>query len=138
MLTKDFLRERHRDELSDADIAALESAISEVREIGPRQLMVRAGEPVTTSTLLLEGFMCRYMDDRAGERQLVAVHVAGDFVDLHGFPLKRLDHDVATLTEARVALVPQGSLDDIVATQQDRVSAVGQETADLFDIDIAL
>jgi len=37
-----------------------------------------------------------------------------------------------------VALVPQGSLDDIVATQQDRVSAVGQETADLFDIDIAL
>jgi len=37
-----------------------------------------------------------------------------------------------------VALVPQGSLDDIVATQQDRVSAFGQETADLFDIDIAL
>ena len=37
-----------------------------------------------------------------------------------------------------MALVPQGSLDDIVATQQDRVSAVGQETADLFDVDIAL
>ena len=37
-----------------------------------------------------------------------------------------------------MALVPQGSLDDIVAAQQDRVSAVGQETADLFDIDIAM
>ena len=115
MLTKDFLRERHRDDLTAGDIEALESAISEVREIGARQLMVRAGEPVTTSTLLLEGFMCRYMDDRAGERQLVAVHVAGDFVDLHGFPLKRLDHDVATLTEARVALVPHANLAGIVA-----------------------
>lgn len=37
-----------------------------------------------------------------------------------------------------MALVPHGSLDEVVATQQDRVSAVGQETADLFDIDIAL
>jgi uncharacterized membrane protein YjgN (DUF898 family) len=37
-----------------------------------------------------------------------------------------------------MALMPQGSLDDIVATQQDHVSAVGQETADLFDIDIAM
>ena len=115
MLTKDFLRERHRDELSEEDIAALESAITEVRELGSRQLLVRAGEPVTMSTLLLEGFMCRYMDDRAGERQLVAVHVAGDFVDLHGFPLKRLDHDVATLTEVRVALVPHANLARIVA-----------------------
>lgn len=115
MLTKDFLRERHRDELSAEDIDALESAISEVREIGARQLMVRAGEPVTMSTLLLQGFMCRYMDDRAGERQLVAVHVAGDFVDLHGFPLKRLDHDVATLTEVRVAMVPHANLAQIVA-----------------------
>jgi len=115
LLTKDFLRERHRDELSAEDIDALESAISEVREIGARQLMVRAGEPVTMSTLLLQGFMCRYMDDRAGERQLVAVHVAGDFVDLHGFPLKRLDHDVATLTEVRVAMVPHANLAQIVA-----------------------
>ena len=115
MLTKDFLRERHREDLTPEDIDTLESAVSEVREIGARQLLVRAGEPVTMSTLLLEGFMCRYMDDRAGERQLVAVHVAGDFVDLHGFPLKRLDHDVATLTEVRVALVPHAHLARIVA-----------------------
>jgi uncharacterized membrane protein YjgN (DUF898 family) len=37
-----------------------------------------------------------------------------------------------------MALVPQGSLDEVVATQQDHVNAVGQETADLFDLDIAL
>ncbi|QEI05018.1 DUF898 domain-containing protein [Pigmentiphaga aceris] len=37
-----------------------------------------------------------------------------------------------------MALVPKGSLDEVVAVQQDRVNAVGQETADLFDIDVAL
>ena len=37
-----------------------------------------------------------------------------------------------------MALVPQASLDDVVATQQDRIGALGQETADMFDVDIAL
>ena len=52
------------------------------------------------STYLVEGFMCRYLNDRKGERQLIAVHVPGDFVDLHGYPLKWLDHDIATMRVA--------------------------------------
>lgn len=114
MLTKDFLRDRHRGDLTADDIAALESSISEVREYGPRETLIQAGERVRQSTLLIDGLMCRYMDDRQGERQLVAVHVPGDFVDLHGFPLRRLDHDVATLTGVRVALVPHAKLMEIV------------------------
>ncbi|XHR99033.1 hypothetical protein ACFB49_06270 [Sphingomonas sp. DBB INV C78] len=57
--------------------------------------------------------MSRYIDDRNGLRQLVAVHVPGDFVDLHAFPLKVLDHDVATMTAATVAIVPHAELDAI-------------------------
>jgi CRP-like cAMP-binding protein len=34
------------------------------------------------------------------------LHVAGDFADLHGFTLKQLDHDVATISDARIAVVP--------------------------------
>ena len=58
---------------------------------------MRRGELVNQSCLLVEGYMCRYLDDRNGHRQLVSMHVPGDFVDLHGFPMKRLDHDIATL-----------------------------------------
>lgn len=58
--------------------------------------------------------MCRYLDDRKGERQLIAVHVPGDFVDLHGYPLKRLDHDIATITACTIAQVPHGRLDEIM------------------------
>jgi CRP-like cAMP-binding protein len=47
--------------------------------------------------------MCRYKDLRNGRRQITALHVAGDFLDLHGFTLKHLDHDVMSLSPARVA-----------------------------------
>jgi hypothetical protein len=34
--------------------------------------------------------------------------VAGDYVDLHSFTLKRLDHSVMALTPCRIAVVPEG------------------------------
>lgn len=113
MFTERFLRDRRGIELELYERAALESAIAEVRTVGPREIIVRAGERLEQSTLLIEGFMSRYIDDRRGLRQLVAVHVPGDFVDLHAYPLKTLDHDVATMTAATVAIVPHGALDRI-------------------------
>jgi CRP-like cAMP-binding protein len=110
MFTERFLRGRRGVQLETAERARLEAAISEVRLIDPRTRLVRAGEPLSQSTLLIEGFLCRYIDDRKGLRQLVAIHVPGDFVDLHGYPLKTLDHDVATLTAATVATVPHEEL----------------------------
>lgn len=115
MFTDRFLRHRQGATLSLEERAVLENAISEVRTLDARTTLVRAGEPLSNSTLLLEGFMCRYVDDRKGLRQLVAAQVPGDFVDLHAYPLKVLDHDVATLTGATVAIVPHSALDDINA-----------------------
>jgi len=114
MIFADFLRNRRRDRLSDEDLAALEASIGHVRKTHARQIIARAGEPIRLSTYLMEGFICRYMDDRNGLRQLVAVHVPGDFVDLHGYPLGRLDHDVATLGVCKIALVPHEALDGLL------------------------
>lgn len=113
MFTERFLRDRRGVHLETAERARLEAAIEEVRVIEPRTRIVRAGELLSRSTLLIEGFMCRYIDDRRGLRQLVAIHVPGDFVDLHGYPLKTLDHDVATLTSATMATVPHAALEAI-------------------------
>ena len=41
------------------------------------------------------------------------MHVAGDFADLHGFTLKRLDHDVSALTDCRIAVVPHEKIREI-------------------------
>ena len=51
------------------------------------------------SCLLLDGYAARVGYLKSGRRQLTAIHVAGDFVDLHGLLLKVMDHSVIALTE---------------------------------------
>lgn len=113
MFTERFLRHRRGVHLDSEERARLEASISEIKTLPPRTNIVMAGDELSQSILLLEGFMSRYIDDRNGLRQLVAVHVPGDFVDLHAFPLKVLDHDVATMTAATVAIVPHSKLEAI-------------------------
>jgi CRP-like cAMP-binding protein len=110
VLTENFLRGRRRRQLSEREKQALDESVARVERYPARRTTYHRGELVRQSTLLLSGFMCRYMDDRSGHRQLVAYHIPGDFIDLHGFPLQRLDHDVATITAAEVALVPHERL----------------------------
>lgn len=114
MLTGRFLLGRARDALSEEERQMLEAAVTAVHELPSRQTLMRRGELVNTSTLLVEGFMCRYLDDRDGYRQLVSMHVPGDFVDLHGFPMKRLDHDIATLGPCKVAIFDHKTLAELV------------------------
>ena len=103
LVTEQFLLGRGRDRMSRSECVALDDAIATTRTIEPRKVIVHRGEHVDTSTYLMSGYICRYMDDREGHRQLVALHVPGDFVDLHAFPMKRLDHDVATLGQVEIA-----------------------------------
>lgn len=117
MLTDRFLMNRRNVSLSPGERECLEAAISEVRRVEPRRILVKAGDTLDHSTLLVEGIMSRHIDDKNGLRQLVAIHVPGDFVDLHAYPLKTLDHDVATMTTTTVGLVPHRKLDDIIAAR---------------------
>ena len=111
MIFNDFLSHRRQDQIRPEDRAALEASVSDVRTLPARTTLIRQGEPVHVSTYLMEGLLCRYMDDREGQRQLVAVHVPGDFVDLHGYPLKYLDHDMASITPCKIATVPHANID---------------------------
>ena len=113
MLSDNFLRSRRRRELSAEEKAAIEGAIERVERIPARRTIVQRGDAVHNSTLLLSGYMYRYMDARDGYRQLVCYHIPGDFMDLHGYPLQRLDHDIATITESQVAIVPHARLTEI-------------------------
>jgi CRP-like cAMP-binding protein len=114
VITERFLRDKRGVVLDTAERQRIEAAISEVRTLPARTTIIRAGKTLDHSTLLVEGFMSRYIDDHDGLRQLVAIHVPGDFVDLHAFPLKVLDHDVQTITPATVASVPHSELEAIM------------------------
>ena len=117
MITDTFLRNRRGGALNADERAALDAAVSEVKKIPARTTIARAGEALHQSTLLLEGIMSRHIDDQKGMRQLVAIQFAGDFADLHAFPLKTLDHDVATATDVTVAVVPHSAIEDLVESR---------------------
>jgi CRP-like cAMP-binding protein len=51
-----------------------------------------------------------------GQRQFTAIHVAGDFVDLHSFLLTVMDHSVIALSECRIGIVPHSELRTITET----------------------
>lgn len=110
MITDKFLMGRRRNRLSAEALGALEDALQDVNALSARQQLVYEDALVPVSTFLIEGFMCRYVDGRNGQRQLVAIHVPGDFVDLHSYPLERIDHAVASLTEAKVAFIRHDAL----------------------------
>lgn len=104
---------RARDEVSPDEEQALRDAIGGAEEVPAHKTVVRRAEPLHRSILLLEGYMCRYKDLRNGRRQITALHVPGDFLDLHGFTLKRLDHDVMSLSPCRIASTPHSELNRI-------------------------
>lgn len=113
MIEKHLMRLRARDLVSAEEEKAVRDAVLETRRVPAKTTIIHAGQLLSISTLLLDGLMCRYKDLRNGQRQITELHVAGDFVDLHSFSLKRLDHNIMTLTPCRVAIVPHRALNDI-------------------------
>jgi CRP-like cAMP-binding protein len=110
MIDKHLLKLRARDEVTAEEEAVLRALVSEVRDVAAKATVIRAEQRLTTSTLLLEGLMCRYKDLSDGQRQITELHVAGDFVDLHSFTLKRLDHSIMALAPCKVGVVPHERL----------------------------
>jgi CRP-like cAMP-binding protein len=88
--------------LSDEERRILEKAPWRIREYGADEDIISEGDRASESTLVLEGFTCRYKLLADGRRQITSFHIPGDFVDLHSFLLKQMDHGVATLTPCRV------------------------------------
>jgi CRP-like cAMP-binding protein len=109
-----FLANRRGVSLTVGERLLLENAVSDVRTIGPRETVVEAFKPVSISTYLVDGILSRYIDDRRGLRQLVAIHLTGEFVDLHAYPMRQLDHSIGTLSRATVAIVPHKALREIL------------------------
>jgi CRP-like cAMP-binding protein len=100
-------------ELSPQEEQAIRNAVAETRSVPADRILIRNGVELNSSMLLLEGWLARSKDMPAGDRQVTQLHVAGDFADLHSFTLKRLDHDVATLSDCVVAVVPHERLKDL-------------------------
>lgn len=102
------------DEVSREEEAVLRDMLLPPTIIEAHHDIVAEGSRRSSSTLLVDGFAARYKLVEDGGRQITAVHVPGDFVDLHSFLLHQMDHGVSALTACRVATLPHPSLASIV------------------------
>lgn len=106
-----------RDQLSPEEVAIVDKIASWKNNYPAKWELVAEGDTPTTSCLLLSGFAARYSVLADGRRQITAIHVAGDFVDLHSFLLARMDHSVTLLTDCTVAKVPHTYLRTLTEQQ---------------------
>lgn len=100
--------------LGDVDRAALRALPFEVRRYEAGRYLAREGAPTENSSLILSGFAFRHKLTADGDRQIVSLHIPGDFVDLEGSLLKVADHSVQILTRAEVASVPAARVIELI------------------------
>lgn len=110
MITVHLKRLRRQAEISADEERAIRDAVGETRRLPADEVIVRSGEEQHSSFILLDGWMARSKDLPSGERQITALHIPGDFPDLHSFTLKCLDHDIMGLSECTIAMVPHDRL----------------------------
>ncbi|WP_121062599.1 Crp/Fnr family transcriptional regulator [Chachezhania antarctica] len=114
--TRRFLQGRSRDALDVRERSLLESLVDEVQQFTSPHTILKRGDVQDRSTILIEGTVARVIHE-GGKRHIVALHVPGDFVDLHAFTLKRLDHDVVSMGAVRVGYVTHDALTRVLETE---------------------
>jgi CRP-like cAMP-binding protein len=87
----------------------------QLRKLAAAQYIVREGDKAAYSCLLLSGFAFRSKVVGNGGRQILALHMRGDMVDLQNAVLGRADHNVQALTGIEVAFIPRGAILDLAA-----------------------
>lgn len=95
--------------LAPDDLSAVEGLVGQPIRLRDAQLLVARGTEVQHASILLEGYLVSSIV-REGKRFIVGVHVPGDFVDLHGFVLKHLDHDIVSSGPSQVVQIERERL----------------------------
>lgn len=112
---KPFLRTlESRDALSPRDADLLWNIQLREQRFRRGQEIVRSKTVQTEACLMFEGISGRETVTAEGKRQISALHISGDFVDLHSFVLKRMDHAVIAMTDTIVGFIPHAEIRRII------------------------
>jgi CRP-like cAMP-binding protein len=117
MLARTVRKFETRARLDDADRDAIFNLPFEVRTVEANRYIVREGDRPPGATLIIEGLAFRHRVTVNGARQILSVHIPGDFVDLEGTLLKQSDHSVQALSRCKVAVVPRDAVIALIDTR---------------------
>ena len=106
------IRKRHR--FSEEEEQLLRSKMTEFADFAPRDIIVPEDTRVTYSSLLAEGIACRSKTTADGARQIMEFQIPGDFVDLHSYPLEKLDHSISAMSACRIVKLQHTDVSELI------------------------
>lgn len=115
-ITEYFIRYlQRRDSLSPRDLERLRALKIEHANFAAGEVIVPAGSSPTRSCMMLRGLSARShsLVGRPDDRVITALHVPGDFVDLHAFIMSKLDHSIIAIGPAEVEFIDHAELTEI-------------------------
>lgn len=89
----------------------------DVRSIPADADIVREGDRPSACCLVIEGYACRYKILRAGRRQIMGFHMAGDIPDLQSLHLKVMDHSLGSLSSMVVGFIPHEAISELIRSE---------------------
>ena len=115
-LLKPLLRRwEKRCSLSPTDVEAVRALPWTRQGFNREEYIVREGAAVKQCALILSGYAYRQKLLANGGRQIISIHIPGEFVDLQNCLLGISDHNVQSLARTETALVPAKALSDLAA-----------------------
>ena len=114
--------------LDGADVAAILALPYGLRSLEPGSHLIREGDEPTHCCLVADGFVYRHKVTGDGQRQILAIHMTGDIVDLHNIFLDVSDHNIQALTRAEIAFVPRRMVRELIENRPSVARALWTET----------
>ena len=115
-------------ELDPADQAAILALPYSLRTIDPGAYLVREGDLPDHCCMVASGYSFRHKVTGGGHRQILAIHMAGDAVDLHAILLNVSDHNIQALTRSQIAFVPRRAIQELAEARPNVARALWTET----------
>jgi CRP-like cAMP-binding protein len=100
----------YRGTFDAADRAALLALPHIVKSLENGHYIVRERDLASHSCLMLSGFSVRHKIVVGGLRQIVAIQMKGEMVDLQNSLLGKADHSVQMLTRGQIAMIPREAI----------------------------
>jgi CRP-like cAMP-binding protein len=114
--------------LDEDDIRAIRNLPIRTREVGADHTIISEGDRPQDCCLLSEGFAFRSRTTLDGLRQILSLHIPGEIPDLQSLHLRRMDHDLTTLTPCTLGLIPHDAVRHVTSTRPNVAAALWRET----------
>lgn len=99
-----------------------------IEDLPARRVFIHEGDRPAQSCLIVSGAVVRSQYTAEGQRQILSVHIPGDMPDLQSLHIGRMDHDLETVSAARVAFVPHVELHRLCAASTHLNAAFWRES----------